>query len=119
MKYSVVMKNNKSYILYNQIEFKISSENDVLEIISACFENNTKSIVINGDLLSEDFYNLKTKLLGTALQKFINYNIKVAFIVKKERELSDRFKELVLEINKGIDFRIVENLESAERWILS
>lgn len=118
MKYNVINKNNKRYIMYNEIESKICSEQDMLDVISACFENNANLVIIDGKTLAEEFYDLKTKLLGMSLQKFINYNIRVAFIVDKEREISDRFKELVLEINKGFDFRVCYSIEDAEKWLL-
>lgn len=116
VKYRVVTKNDKSYLMYD--ETKISSEQDILDIISACFGDRIDSLIIDGNTLSEDFYDLKTKLLGMALQKFINYNIKVAFIIEKDRVISDRFKELVLEINKGANFRVVHTIEDAEKWLL-
>jgi len=116
VKYRVVTKNNKSYLMYD--ETKISSEQDILDIISACFGDRIYSLIIDGNTLSEDFYDLKTKLLGMSLQKFINYNIKVAFIIEKDRAISDRFKELVLEINKGANFRVVHTIEDAEKWLL-
>lgn len=119
MKYKVINRNNESYIIYDEIETKISSEQDMLDIISACFENRASSVIIDGRSFSEEFYDLKTKLLGMSMQKFINYNIRVAFIIEKERILSDRFKELILEINKGINFRACSNIEDAEIWLLN
>ena len=119
MKYSVINKNNKSYIMYNEIDRKISSEQDVMDIISACFGERISLVVIDGNAIADEFYDLKTKLLGMALQKFINYKIRVAFIIDEERVLSDRFKELVLEINKGHNFRTCQSMEVAEKWLLS
>ena len=113
MKYKVI---NKNYIIYDEI--KIASEQDILDIVAICFENRINSIIIDGRCLSEEFYDLKTKMLGIALQKFINYNIRVAFIIDKDKAVSDRFKELVLEINKGVNFRVCSNVEDAETWLL-
>ena len=116
MKYRVIDKNYKNYIICD--ETKIDSEQDILDIMSACFGEGICSLIIDGNTLSEEFYDLKTKLLGMALQKFVNYNIKVAFIIEKERALSDRFKELVLEINKGANFRVCNTIEDGENWLL-
>lgn len=119
MKCKTINKSNKDYILYDDIERKIISEQDMLDIISECFSSRVNSVIIDGKSLIEDFYDLKTKLLGMSLQKFINYNIKVAFIIDNERVVSDRFKELVLEINKGGNFRVCSNVEDAESWLLN
>lgn len=81
MKYKIVDKNNKSYIIYNEQDKKICSEGDMLDVIGLCFENKINLVMINRNSLAEEFYDLKTKLLGMCLQKFINYNVRVAFIV--------------------------------------
>jgi len=116
MNYKVINKNDKSYILFN--ETKICSEEDILDIISATFSENISLVIIDKDVLSEEFYDLKTKLLGMALQKFINYHVKIALVIEEDRILSDRFKELVLEINKGTNFRTCNNIDAAENWLL-
>lgn len=53
----------------------------MLDVIGLCFENKINLVMINRNSLAEEFYDLKTKLLGMCLQKFINYNVRVAFIV--------------------------------------
>ncbi|MCF0149080.1 MAG: DUF4180 domain-containing protein [Clostridium sp.] len=116
MKYKVINKDDKSYILFD--ENKICSEEEIIDVISAIFSENTSLVVIDKNVLSEEFYDLKTKLLGMALQKFINYHVKVAFIIEEDRVLSDRFKELILEINKGNNFRACNSIVDAENWLL-
>ena len=119
MKYSIVNKNNKSYIMYNETGSKICSEQDMLDVISACFETGINSVIIDGSIIAEEFYDLKTKLLGTFLQKLINYRVKVVFLIHEERTNNDRFKELALELNKGTDLRFCQNLKDAEEWLLN
>lgn len=52
-----------------------------------------------------------------ALQKFINYHVKVAVIIDDEEKLNDRFKEMIMESNKGNNFRTFKNIAEAESWI--
>ncbi|MFU7518033.1 DUF4180 domain-containing protein, partial [Clostridium sp. HCS.1] len=59
MKYKVINKNDKSYILFD--DTKICSEGDILDMISSTFSENISEIVIEGNTLSEEFYDLKTK----------------------------------------------------------
>lgn len=118
MKYNVVNKEDKSYIMFNEIESKIHSEADMLDIISACFESGINSVMIDGRIIADEFYDLKTKLFGMFLQKIINYKIKVVFIINEERTMNDRFKELALELNKGTDIRFYNNAEDAQEWLL-
>lgn len=119
MNYRVVNENNIKYIEFVSDTWKLSSEQDVLDCISICMENDIYTIMFPSTVLSEDFYNLKTRLAGTALQKFINYHVKVATIIEDEESYNDRFKEMIMEANKGNDFRTFKNIADAESWILT
>jgi hypothetical protein len=69
--------------------------------------------------LSEDFFKLKTGIAGNMLQKFINYRIKTAAIIPDAMVHKGKFKEMVSEANKGNHFRVFDNIEAAEIWLLS
>lgn len=117
MNYKVVNINNKKYIDIGLAK-KLSSEQDVLEIVSICMENDTYILMMQAEEFSEDFYNLRTGLAGIVLQKFINYHIKVAVILDDKENLNHRFKEMIGEANKGNNFRTFNNIEEAQLWIL-
>lgn len=117
MNYRVVNKNDSKYIEFVSDSRKLSSEKDVLDYISICMENDIYKIMLHSDALSEEFFNLKTGLAGMALQKFINYHVKVAVIIEETQKLNDRFKEMIMEANKGNNFRTFGNAEDAESWI--
>ncbi|OOM68943.1 DUF4180 domain-containing protein [Clostridium sp. BL-8] len=117
MNYRVVHKNNMKYIEFASEAWKLSSEQDVVDCISICMENDIFTIMFPSNVLSEDFFNLKTRLAGMAVQKFINYHVKVAVIIENEEKLNDRFKEMIMESNKGNHFRTFKNIEEAEIWI--
>lgn len=117
MNYRVVNKNNNKYIEFDSTLMKLSSEQDVLDYISICMGNDVYTIILHSNALSEDFFNLKTGLAGMALQKFINYHVKVAFIIEEEEKLNERFKEMIIEANKGNHFRTFKNITDAEIWI--
>ena len=78
MNYKIIERMNKKYIEINQV---INTEEDVLDIIGICISNSTKLIVLKEDALSDEFINLKSGLAGIALQKFMNYHIKVSTII--------------------------------------
>lgn len=117
MNYRLVNKNNKKYIEFASVLRKLSSEQDVLDYISICMGNDVYTLMLHSNVLSEDFFNLKTGLAGMALQKFINYHVKVAVILENEEKLNERFKEMIMEANKGNYFRTFKNIADAEIWI--
>jgi PadR family transcriptional regulator, regulatory protein AphA len=118
MNYRVVEKDAKKYIEYVSLETPLSTERDVLDIISACFENNIQYLIIHADVLSEDFFKLKTGLAGMMLQKFVNYHIKAAVVINSEQRITGKFGEMLVEANKGNDFRVFKDTTEAEKWLL-
>nr|WP_238475974.1 DUF4180 domain-containing protein [Clostridium manihotivorum] len=119
LNYRVVDKDNKKYIEFASDFMKLSSEKDVIDYISICMENDVYTILLQPNVLSEDFFNLRSGLAGTALQKFINYHVKVAVIIEDTEVLNERFKEMIMEANKGNHFRTFSNTQEAESWIAS
>lgn len=119
MEYKLITNKNKGYIVIDSDKNRISAEKDVNAIISLCFENRVNLLIIYDNSLSDDFFDLKTGLAGITLQKFINYNIKAAVIVTDDSKINTRFREMILESNKGNSFRVYKSGADAERWILS
>jgi hypothetical protein len=67
------------------------------------YEADCDHIVIHKSLLSESFFDLRTRLAGEILQKFINYQLKVA-IVRDFSEYSSRsLRDFIYECNNGQD----------------
>lgn len=115
MDYKVIEKMDKKYIEINQV---INTEDDILDIIGICISNDTKLVLFREDALSYEFINLKSGLAGIALQKFMNYHIKVSTIIDKDK-IEGRFKELAYELNKSNNFKVFDNSIDAESWILN
>ena len=108
-----------NYIEADPTDFVIQTEQDMLELISACIENDTPNIIIYEDNFSADFFDLKTKLAGALLQKLANYHLRGAGIISLRKIKSERFKELIFECNRGHLFRFFEDKAAAEKWLVS
>jgi len=119
MNYQVKDIENKKYIELISTTSPLSAENDALDLIALCFEHEANLLMIHYASLSEEFFNLKTRVAGNILQKFINYNIKTVTVIPNEIMQKGRFREMALETNKGNHFRMYESREEAEKWLLS
>jgi PadR family transcriptional regulator, regulatory protein AphA len=119
MNYQVNEIENKKYIELIAVKEPLSQENDALDLIALCWEQEAQAIMLHSSALSPDFFNLKTTFAGNFIQKFINYNIKVAAVFPQELVQKGRFKEMALETNKGNHFRMYETKEEAETWLLN
>ena len=116
MNYKIVEKTNKKYI---EVKQPITCESDVLDIIGICISNDIRLLMFKEEAFTEEFINLKLGLAGIALQKFINYNIKVSAIIEDKKKIDGRFGELIYELNRSNNFRVFNNIVDAENWILN
>ncbi|HDR4724436.1 DUF4180 domain-containing protein [Bacillus cereus group sp. Sample62] len=67
------------------------------------YEVDAKHIIIDKSCISESFFDLKTRLAGDILQKFINYKVKIAIIGDFSMYTSKSLKDFIYECNKGKD----------------
>jgi DNA-binding PadR family transcriptional regulator len=118
MNYQINEIENKKYIEVISLTNQLSKEDDVLDLISLCWEHETYHLMLHYDILSEDFFKLRTKLAGNVIQKLINYNIKTVALIPEEAIGKGRFNEMAMETNKGSHFRIYEDKDEAEQWLL-
>lgn len=96
----------------------ISSAQDALDLVAGCGEYRVSRLLIPESCLNEDFFNLKTGLLGEIMLKFSNYRIKAAAVISSERVGKKKFYEFTLETNRGRDFRIIPDKEKAVEWLI-
>jgi hypothetical protein len=97
----------------------IKNEKDALDIAGICGDNGTSRVLLHSENLSDDFFDLKTGVAGGVLQKFINYRIHAAAVIPVERIGKGRFFEMVVESNRGRDFRVFQDRDKAVEWLVS
>lgn len=119
MSFKVRNVDNTTYIEPASTDFVLRNEQDMLDLISACYEYDTNKILIAEENLPSEFFDLKSNLAGMIFQKFANYHLRGAGIISLAEIKSERFKELVMESNKGTLFRFFEDRETAEKWLAS
>lgn len=118
MKYQIIEKENQRYLLLDPVGRQVQTQKDATELFTICVENAVNLILIHGERLSDDFFRLQTGVAGIVMQKFIQYSIKAAIVIDEDRVVG-RFKELLIESNKGNDFRSFDNALAAQSWLLS
>jgi len=97
----------------------IQTEDDIRQILELCYENNTNRVLLYTENFSDQFFDLSSGEAGMILQKFSNYSVKVAAVLKlDEVPHSHKFEELVVELNWGNQFHFFDDLEQAESWLL-
>jgi hypothetical protein len=96
----------------------LRTPDDVVEILEACFENHTRSVLLYAENLTEHFFDLSSGEAGAILQKLRNYHVKLAVVVPEAgMRQSSMFPEMVLEEGRSGYFRIFEDKGPAEAWL--
>ncbi|WP_211749412.1 DUF4180 domain-containing protein [Paenibacillus sp. Marseille-Q4541] len=99
-----VEMNNINIAIVNGSEIVIKDVQSALDLMATVqYEAGCNRICIHKSLVSENFFDLKTRLAGEILQKFINYHVKVAFIGDFSVYSSKSFQDFVYECNSGKD----------------
>lgn len=92
---------------------RISSPEDILDIMAEAGYNRAGALIIHEDNLPEGFFDLSTRIAGEILQKFSNYRMKLAitgdFIDIKSKSLRD----FIMESNRTGIISFVASTEEA------
>ncbi|MFV0519820.1 MAG: DUF4180 domain-containing protein [Lachnospirales bacterium] len=84
-------------------------------VMSLQYECNTNMFIINKKNIVEEFFDLKTTLAGEILQKFVNYNVKIAIIGDYSIYTSKSLHDYIFECNKGKDIFFLSEVSIAVR----
>jgi uncharacterized protein DUF4180 len=86
-------------------ESKLQTYNDAVELIGKSFENRATLIVIPIECLDDEFFQLKTRIAGELIQKFVQYRLRLAIVGDISGFLaeSSALRAFVTESNRGND----------------
>ena len=80
---------------------EINSAQDALDILANCAYQDARRIVMYQENITNSFFDLKTTLAGDILQKFSNYNVKLAIVGDFSKYSSNSLRDFIYESNKA------------------
>ena len=113
---------NIEYIKDNGVELAVVSSDGkvIVDTQSALdlamtvkYETGTANLVLDKELICEEFFVLSTGVAGEILKKFVNYHVRAAFYGDYSRYTSKPLKDFIYESNQGKDFFFVATKEEA------
>lgn len=119
MDLDLIQTNDGEYLKLSCEGVCVSSEDHVLALLGACGEHQNYKLVIPEGCLHPNFFDLKTGFAGLIFHKFSTYRMKTAFLGQWDEIQNERFKELMVECNKGPQTRFFTSIPEAERWLLA
>ena len=82
-------------------------------LITAMYEMGTDNIVVDKNLITEDFFILSTGLAGEILQKYINYHGRIAIFGDFSCYNSKSLHDFIYESNQGRSIFFVDTEDEA------
>lgn len=102
MVFNRIEKNGKTCAIVDNEELVITDAQSALDLLANVnYEVGTNNIVISQKLITEDFFILRTRLAGDILQKFVNYNTRIAIYGDYSKYGSEPLKAFIYESNHG------------------
>jgi hypothetical protein len=85
---------------------------DVSDFISAAWEHKSALVAIPVQRLADDFFRLRTGLAGEAIQKFVNYRIRLAIVGDISAFLAESaaLRDFIYESNRGQQVWFVDDI---------
>lgn len=104
---------NIAEILSDAIEIK--NAGDALDLMGSCYASKAKALILREHNLSAEFFDLKTGILGEILQKFVNYDFRLAVITDRKKYQSKNMQDFIYESNKTGRIVFIDSLEEATK----
>lgn len=114
MEINKIVEGGHDIALVRSQELLITDVQSALDLMATVrYETDCDRIIINKSAICEEFFDLKTKLAGEILQKFINYYVKIAIIGDFSIYSSKSLKDFIYESNNGKNIFFLSNEEQA------
>ncbi|MGI6548421.1 MAG: DUF4180 domain-containing protein [Syntrophomonadales bacterium] len=114
MEISTIKANGREIAIIKSDEILIGDVQSALDFVATVrYETGCDRIILYKSAVCEDFFDLKTRLAGEILQKFINYYVKIAIIGDFTRYTSKSLKDFFYESNQGKDIFFLPDEKSA------
>jgi hypothetical protein len=100
---------------------KLKSERDAVDLIGAALQEGAELVVVPVERFEEDFFELKTRLAGHFIQKFVTYRRQLVILgdishyIAQSRSLHD----FVYETNRGNQVWFLTNLQELDERLQS
>ncbi|WP_294464216.1 DUF4180 domain-containing protein [uncultured Anaerofustis sp.] len=114
MKIYNINKNNKNISVIESEDILINDVDSGLDFaMEVSNMTGISNIIINKEAVDDILFDLKNKILGELLQKYINYNIKFAVIGDFSKFKSKALNDFIYESNNGRNFFFLEDINTA------
>lgn len=109
-----VKMNNTHIAVVKSDVVQLSSVQTALDfMMTVYYDTGHRALIINKEAIIEDFFDLSSRIAGDILQKFVNYQFKLAIVGDFSMYSSPALKDFIYECNRGREICFVNSLDEA------
>jgi hypothetical protein len=115
MQISIDQKDKSKVAIVESSEIEISDVQGALDLMASLWYTHVgcDKVIIKKSNITEEFFDLRTRLAGEILQKYTNYNFKIAIVGDFDGYDSKSLKDFIYECNKGKQFFFLKDKQAA------
>lgn len=99
-------------------EIMITDGASAVELLaSARYETGCSAVILHKEQLDESFFRLSSGLAGEVLQKFVNYQMRLAIVGDLSQYTSKPLRDFIYESNQGSHVGFWSTEEEALAWL--
>lgn len=105
---------NSRIIEIQSSEILINNSQDALDLLATIqYQHQCRNIILPAQCLTKDFFALSNGLAGKILQKFSNYQMRMALVGDFSDYTSKSLRDFIYESNKNKQIMFLSDIESA------
>jgi len=114
MDVKIIEKESSRIAIIESSDILINNVQDALDLIATIRHlYNCNKMVISASSIIKSFFDLKTGIAGEILQKYTNYNMKIAIVGNFEIYNSKSLNDFIFESNKGSQVFFLPEVKAA------
>ncbi len=94
-------------------QYIINNIDDGADLLGNLYFQGYDKVILQEKNISPLFFDLKTKIAGEILQKFVNYKVRLAIVGDFSKYNSKSLNDFIYESNKGKAVNFLENRDQA------
>ncbi|MBB6634116.1 DUF4180 domain-containing protein [Cohnella thailandensis] len=114
MKVRVDWRGSSGVAIIDSDEVLIEDVQGALDLLATVqYNEGVNKLLLRKENVSEAFFDLSTRLAGEVLQKYVNYQVKLAIVGNYDGYSSKSLKDFIYESNKGSQVFFLPSEEAA------
>ena len=99
-------------------EILITGGSSAMDLLASVrYETGCSAMVLHKEQLAEDFFRLSSGIAGEVLQKFVNYQMRLAIVGDFSHYTSKPLRDFIYESNNGTQVGFQPTVEAAQAWL--